>query len=653
MTPSWSSARTVFGDGGVRASRTRSIRTHGEDHGRGCVSSLVAMWIRAGSILDIVPSGAGTDATGASGRCSVRPGGGQESQRQDLLHATGVFSLELSDPFRKIVQEDEHSVDGEPLPTRAGSGQSSDFDAVIVGAGFAGLYMLYRLRNLGLSARVYEAGGGIGGTWYWNRYPGARCDVESMDYSYSFSDELQQEWHWTERYASQPEILSYAEHVADRFDLRHDIQLETRVTAARFDEAGNQWQIETDRGDRVSARFCIMATGCLSAARIPAFPGLESFGGTTYHTSHWPHTDVDFSGQRVGVIGTGSSAIQSIPIIARQAASLVVFQRTPNFSVPAWNRPLDPEFERRVKADYAEFRRQARESRVGYVVPLNHLSAQAVPPEERLRQYEKRWQRGGLGVSAAYTDLLTRQEANDTAAEFFRAKIRAIVHDPAVAEALFPNDFPLGTKRICVDTDYFDTFNRDNVTLVDLHGEPIEAITPRGVRTQATEYEFESIVFATGFDAMTGALLSIDIRGRGGGTLRQKWADGPRTYLGIAIAGFPNLFTITGPGSPSVISNMMVSIEQHVDWIADCLAHMREGDFHAIEATTEAEDAWVAHVNEVANATLYPLAKSWYTGANIPGKPRIFMPYVGGVGAYRKTCDEIAAKNYEGFKLTG
>jgi cyclohexanone monooxygenase len=403
----------------------------------------------------------------------------------------------------------------------------------------------------------------------------------------------------------------------------------------------------------VSARFCIMATGCLSTSRIPAFPGLESFGGTTYHTSHWPHADVDFSGQRVGIIGTGSSAIQSIPIIARQAASLVVFQRTPNFSVPAWNRPLDPEFERRVKADYAEFRRQARESRVGYVVPVNHQSALAVPPEERLREYEKRWQRGGLGFAAAYTDLLTRQEANDTAAEFFRAKIRAIVHDPAVAEALFPNDFPLGTKRICVDTDYYDTFNRDNVTLVDLRGEPIEAITPRGVRTQATEYEFESIVFATGFDAMTGALLSIDIRGRGGGTLRQKWADGPRTYLGIAIAGFPNLFTITGPGSPSVISNMMVSIEQHVDWIAECLAHLQAGNLETIEATAKAEDAWVAHVNEVANATLYPLAKSWYTGANIPGKPRIFMPYVGGVGAYRKKCDDIAAKNYEGFTLTG
>jgi len=544
-------------------------------------------------------------------------------------------------------------LDRESRPTTSSPGQSSDFDNVIVGAGFAGLYMLYRLRGLGLSARVFEAGGGIGGTWYWNRYPGARCDVESMDYSYSFCDELQQEWRWTERYASQPEILRYIEHVADRFDLRRDIQLDTRVTSARFDEAANRWQIETDRGDHISARFCIMATGCLSSAQVPAFPGRESFAGKTYHTSHWPHSEVDFTGQRVGVIGTGSSAIQSIPIIARQAASLVVFQRTPNFSVPAWNAPLDPEYERRVKANYAEFRRKARESRVGYVVPANEQSALAVSPEVRQREYELRWQRGGLGFAAAFTDLLTRQEANDTAAEFFRAKIRATVRDPGVAETLLPKDYPLGTKRICVDTDYYETFNRDNVTLVDLRGESIEAITSRGVRTRASEYQLDSIVFATGFDAMTGALLSIDIRGRGGSTLRQKWADGPRSYLGIAMAGFPNLFTITGPGSPSVISNMMVSIEQHVDWIADCLAHLQAQNLKTIEATAEAEDAWVAHVNEVANATLYPLAKSWYTGANIPGKPRIFMPYVGGVGAYRETCDEIAAKNYEGFTMTG
>ena len=524
-----------------------------------------------------------------------------------------------------------------------------EFDAVVVGAGFAGLYMLHRLRGLGLSARVFEAGGGIGGTWYWNRYPGARCDVESLDYSYSFSEELQQEWRWTERYASQPEILRYVEHVADRFDLCRDIQLDTRVTAAHFDEAENQWRIATERGDAVTARFCIMATGCLSSAQAPAFPGLESFTGAWYQTSRWPHAEVDFTGHRVGVIGTGSSAIQSIPIIARQAASLIVFQRTPNFSVPAWNAPLDPDYERGVKADYAAYRQRLRESRVGYVVPANDRSALAVSPEERERAYEERWQRGGLGFGQAFNDLLVNKEANDTAADFFRSKIRAIVRDPAVAEKLLPRDYPLGTKRICVDTGYYETFNRDNVTLVDLRAEPIVTITPRGVRTGAAEHALDSLVFAIGFDAMTGALNAIDIRGRAGVALRETWNTGPRSYLGLAVAGFPNLFTVTGPGSPSVLSNMMVSIEQHVDWIAACLAHLQQAGFHTIEATEEAQDAWVRHADEVANATLFPRGNSWYTGANIAGKRRGFMPYAGGVGAYRTTCDEIAERGYEGF----
>ena len=522
-------------------------------------------------------------------------------------------------------------------------------DAVIVGAGFAGLYMLHRLRGLGLSARVYEAGDGVGGTWYWNRYPGARCDVESMDYSYSFSDELQQEWRWTERYASQPEILEYINHVADRFDLRRDIQLSTRVTAAVFDEATSRWTISTDRGERVSAQFCIMATGCLSSAQVPSYEGLETFKGTWYHTGNWPHGGVDFTGQRVGVIGTGSSAIQSIPLIAQQAAHLFVFQRTPNFSVPARNAPLDPEYERQVKKEYAEFRRQARESRVGFVVERSGDSALEAAPEERQREYEKRWSRGGLGFTGAYADLLVNKDANDTAAEFFRAKIRSLVRDASVAETLVPQRYPIGTKRLCVDTNYYDTYNRENVTLVDLRKSPIEAITPEGLRTREQAYTLDSIVFATGFDAMTGALLSIDIRGRGGQTLKQKWEAGPRTYLGLTIAGFPNLFTITGPGSPSVLSNMIVSIEQHVDWIADCMTYLREQDRARIEATLDAEEAWVAHVNEVGGATLYPLANSWYMGANVPGKPRVFMPYVGGVATYRQTCDDIAAKGYEGF----
>jgi cyclohexanone monooxygenase len=539
-----------------------------------------------------------------------------------------------------------------PRPSPADQEPVRQLDAVIVGAGFAGLYALHRLRGLGLSARVVEAGDGVGGTWYWNRYPGARCDVESMDYSYSFSDELQQEWHWTERYASQPEILTYINHVADRFDLRRDVQLATRVTAADFDEAAGRWTIATDRGDRVSAQFCIMATGCLSTAQVPAIPGLETFAGTWYHTGHWPHEGVDFTGQRVGVIGTGSSAIQSIPIIARQAAHLFVFQRTPNFSIPAQNAPLDPEFERRIKADYAEFRRQARESRVGFVVEREDRSALEVSPEERVRKYEARWSRGGLGFNATFADLLTNREANDTAAEFFRGKIRAIVRDPAVAETLSPRDYPVGTKRLCVDTDYYATFNRSNVTLVDIRRTPIEAIVRDGLRTPEATFRLDSIVFATGFDAMTGALLAIDIRGRAGHTLREKWAAGPRTYLGLAVAGFPNLFAITGPGSPSVLSNMIVSIEQHVDWIADCIGYLRQHGHGVIEATVEAEDAWVAHVNEVGHATLYPQANSWYMGANVPGKPRIFMPYIGGVGAYRQYCDDLAAKGYQGFSLT-
>jgi cyclohexanone monooxygenase len=395
-----------------------------------------------------------------------------------------------------------------------------------------------------------------------------------------------------------------------------------------------------------------MATGCLSDAQVPDISGRETFAGRWYHTGHWPHEGVDFSGQRVAVIGTGSSAIQSIPIIAGQARHLFVFQRTPNYSVPARNGPLDREYERSVKANYADFRRQARESRIGFVVERSGDSALVVSAEERQREYEKRWTRGGLGFAATYVDLLTNQAANDTAATFFRDKIRGIVRDPTIAEAVTPRDYPLGTKRLCVDTEYYATFNRDNVTLVDLRKTPIAAITPKGVRTSEREYAVDSLVFATGFDAMTGALLKIDIRGRGGHTLAEKWEGGPRTYLGLAIAGFPNLFTITGPGSPSVLSNMIVSIEQHVDWIAECLAHLRARGHAAIEATVEAEDAWVAHVNDVGHMTLYPLAKSWYMGANVPGKPRVFMPYIGGVGVYREKCDAVAAAGYAGFRLS-
>jgi len=531
---------------------------------------------------------------------------------------------------------------------------TATIDVVIVGAGFAGLYMLHRLRGLGLSAIVFEAGDDVGGTWYWNRYPGARCDVESMQYSFSFSDALQQEWRWSERYAAQPEILRYAGHVADRFDLRRDIRFATRVTTARFDEVASRWHIETDRGDTVTAQYCVMATGCLSVGRKPDIAGIESFAGPTYHTGEWPHEAVDFAGQRVGIIGTGSSAIQSIPVIAAQAAHLTVFQRTPNFSVPAHNGPLSEEHEREWKSRYDERRHAARTSSRGilYEAPLGDGSALAASPEQRAREFEARWKIGGLNLLTAYNDLLLNKEANDTAAEFVRARIRDMIHDKAVAEKLMPTNHPIGTKRICVDTGYFDTYNRDNVTLVDLLEDPIEAITPAGVRTRGGMFALDSLVFATGFDAMTGSLLKIDITGRDGLSLRQKWEAGPRTYLGLMTAGFPNLFTITGPGSPSVLSNMIVSIEQHVDWIADCLAYLGAGGAARIEARAEAEDAWVDHVNEVAHATLYPQANSWYMGANIPGKPRVFMPYIGGVGAYRQKCDAVAAAGYDGFTLT-
>ncbi|SEG97058.1 cyclohexanone monooxygenase [Nonomuraea solani] len=525
-------------------------------------------------------------------------------------------------------------------------------DAVVVGAGFAGMYMLHRLRGLGLSARAYETGAGVGGTWYWNRYPGARCDVESMQYSYSFSDDLQQEWEWSERYASQPEILLYAEHVADRFDLRRDIVFETRVTRAAYDETANLWRLETDRGDRVAARHLITAVGCLSAARVPDFPGAASFQGPTHHTGRWPHEGVDFTGRRVAVIGTGSSGIQAIPIIAGQAERVTVFQRTPNYSLPARNRPLEPDHQTWVKARYAELRATMRESAAGILADPNPDSALAATEAERARAFEARWARGGLAFVGTFGDLAINPDANELAAEFVRAKIREIVADPGVAELLSPRNHPIGSKRICLDTGYYATYNRPTVTLVDVRRDPILEITPTGVRTAAAEHPADMIVYATGYDALTGPLLGIDITGKGGLSLRRKWAAGPRTYLGLMTAGFPNLFTITGPGSPSVLSNMIVSIEQHVDWIAECLDRLRARGVATIDADPLAEDAWTAHVSEVAGHTLYPRADSWYLGANVPGKPRVFMPYVGGVGAYRMKCDEVTANGYEGFVLS-
>jgi cyclohexanone monooxygenase len=530
---------------------------------------------------------------------------------------------------------------------------ATTYDVVVVGAGFAGMYMLHRLRGLGLSARVYEQGGDVGGTWYWNRYPGARCDVESMQYSYSFSEELQQEWNWSERYAPQPEILKYAGHVADRFELRRDIQLNTRVERAQFDEGANRWAVTTSDGKTVTAQYVVLATGCLSNARMPDIKGLSDFKGRVYHTGQWPHQRVDFTGQRVGIIGTGSSAIQSVPVIAEQASHLTVFQRTANFSIPAGNTAMTPQERDAFRANYPEIRRFAREeSRNGIYTDLPDRGALDDGDNERRSKYGARWSHGGLTFMSVYNNLALDQAANDTAADFVREKIAEVVRDPETAKLLQPNSHPIGTKRICVDTDYFATFNRPNVTLVDIKSRPIEEILPNAVRTGGRDYEVDALVLATGFDAMTGSVARIDIRGRDGQTLNQKWAEGPRTYLGLMSTGFPNLFIITGPGSPSVLSNMIVSIEQHVDWIADCLAHMRDRGLEAMEAKQDAEDNWVAHVNETAHGTLYPQANSWYMGANIPGKPRIFMPYIGGVGVYRQICNDVAAKGYEGFAMT-
>jgi cyclohexanone monooxygenase len=544
------------------------------------------------------------------------------------------------------------------------------FDVIAVGAGFAGLYLLHRLRGIGLSARVYEAGAGVGGTWYWNRYPGARCDAESLAYSFSFSRELEQEWEWSERYATQPEILRYAEHVAQRFDLLRDIRFERRVTRAHFDDAAGEWEIETDRGDRARARFLVFATGCLSVPQEPAIPGLADFAGPRYFTGRWPHDGVDFSGQRVGVIGTGSSAVQSIPLIAEQARQLTVFQRTPAYSVPAWNSALDPAFVSGFKQNYPAHRDNHRKglgSGFGELAVEPHPSGPTLDTstgksDAQIREaLERGWRRGGASFLFAIGDTLANERSNAIVAEFVHDKIRAVVRNPATAETLCAKTYPIGSKRICVDIGYYETYNRPNVTLVDIAKHPIERVVPRGIELRvdgadgaapARFHELDALVLATGFDAMTGALLRIDIRGAKGQRLADAWAAGPRAHLGVAIAGFPNLFTITGPGSPSVLSNMLISIEQHVDWIADCLAHLRERGHTRIEADAAAQEKWVAHVGDVARMTLFPKAGSWYLGANIPGKPRVFMPYVAGVGVYRQICDRVAAQGYEGFHLS-
>lgn len=532
---------------------------------------------------------------------------------------------------------------------------SGELDALIIGAGFSGLYQLHCLRDkLGLRAKVLETADGVGGTWYWNRYPGARCDSESHSYCYGFSEMLAKEWEFSERYPQQPEILRYLNFVADRLDLKKDIRFKTKVVKAQYDAAVNRWHVTTEAGERLTTKFLITAVGCLSTANVPKIPGLESFKGQWYHTGLWPHEGVDFRGKRVAQIGTGSTGIQAVPVIAETAQHLTVFQRTANYSVPAHNAPLTPEFKKYVKDNFKEIRRIMNGTPNGHPFVIEDRSVFDVSDEERERIYEAAWAKGGLQFRAGFRDILLNKKANDTAAEFLKNKIRKAVKDPKTAEILANIDHPYAAKRPPIDSFYFEAFNRDNVSLVDVRSDPIEAITPEGILLRSGKvHEADIIVFATGFDAMTGAFLRMDIRGRDGLTLAKAWEAGPRNYLGLQVAGFPNMFTITGPGSPSVLCNMPVPIEQHVEWITACIDHMGKNGVDTIETTPEAVDGWVAHVNEAANATLLPEAHhSWYLGANVPGKPRVFMPYAGGMARYRQICDDVAAKGYEGFVMT-
>jgi cation diffusion facilitator CzcD-associated flavoprotein CzcO len=531
-------------------------------------------------------------------------------------------------------------------------------DAIIVGAGFSGLYQLHCLRDkLNLSVRVFETGSGIGGTWYWNRYPGARCDTESHSYCYSFDADLVREWEWTEKYPGPEEIRRYLNWVADRYDLKKDIQFDAKVIEARYDDAHQQWCVKIQEPDGTQAeyrsQFLITGVGCLSSANVPNIPGLDSFAGDWYHTGQWPHEDVDFTGKRVGQIGTGSTGIQATPVIAESAAHLTVFQRTANYSIPANNGPLTDAFKKWVKDNAPHIRRVMQASPNGHAFVNQDRSALDCSDEELTTAYEAAWQTGGLRFRTTFRDLLLDKDANDTACEFIKGKIRDIVKDPKAAAILSDIDHPYAAKRPPIDTNYFETFNQPHVDIVDLRATPIVEITADGVRTEEKEYPLDIIVFATGFDAMSGALLQMNIHGRDGVSLTEAWKEGPKNYLGLQVAGFPNLFTITGPGSPSVLCNMPVAIEQHVDWITNCIAHMREAGKQSIETTEPAMDRWVAHVNDAANATLLPQAKhSWYLGANVPGKPRVFMPYAGGLGHYRSICDDVAADGYEGFDLS-
>ena len=535
-------------------------------------------------------------------------------------------------------------------------------DVLVVGAGFAGMYILKMLKDAGYNVLVVEEADGVGGTWYWNRYPGARCDVPSQEYSYGFSDELQQEWEWSSKYSTQPEILEYANHVADRFDLKRYIRFGQRVMSATYLEETKSWYVVTSSGNQFESKYCIMATGSISAINKPKFAGLDSFKGDWYLTGRWPHENVDLSGKSVGIVGTGSSGVQTIPMLAQKAKHLTVFQRTANYSIPARNRPLDPEEVKEIKNNYGTVRDRQRDTRAGIMVRIendfdNYItvnpgmkSALEVSEEERTKEYQERWEKGFHGFLAGYTDIGLNEDANETAAEFVRSKIKETVKDPVTAEILSPKN-AIGCKRICADTNYFETYNRDNVSLIDLNETPIETLVPEGIKTSDKVFELDVVVFATGFDALTGALTSIDISGRQGRKLADKWSDGPRSFLGLAVEGFPNLFTITGPGSPAVLGNVLMAIEQHVEWVFQCIDDMESSGKTEIEADMVSEDEWMDHVEDLASETLRYSCNSWYVGANVPGKKRVFMPYTGGYDVYRKRCKDIADHGYTGFTL--
>ncbi len=526
--------------------------------------------------------------------------------------------------------------------------ESELHDVVIVGAGFAGMYAMHLLRERGLDVVGLEAAPEVGGTWYWNRYPGARCDVVSSEYSYSFDAAIEQEWRWSEKYATQPEIFAYLRFVADRLDLRRSFRFETRVDSARW--VGDRWIVTAIDGAQWTARYCIMAVGCLSLPRRPDFAGMSDFEGEIYHTGLWPEVAPDLAGKRVGVIGTGSSGIQIIPMLAEQAGELLVFQRTAHYALPAGNRPVSEEEDARVKADYPRIRKVAKYSGNGQsIYPDAVSSALEIPEPVRTAAYAAAWDHGSTLLTRLYTDLLTSHEANETAAKYVRERVRARIEDPAIAELLVPKDYPIATKRVCLESGYYETFNRPDVRLVDVKSDPIERLTRSGIKTVSAEYPLDVVVFATGYDAITGALLAIDIVGEDGLSLRDEWVAGPRTYLGIAVAGFPNLFTVTGPGSPSVLSNVVTSIEQHVELIVELLDDMARRGRHRVEAERSVQDAWVERVNSLAAGTLLMEGNSWYMGANVPGKPQVFMPFAGGVGAYRRICEEVVEDGYRGL----